>query len=197
MNVQAVNDLPKAQASLRDEYLGTIWGCASGTCPPGRAFTEEFAPAGRLMVGRPFTTCTTLDTAITRLHCTGLADQPVVVRRVDDHHAGKGTAASVQAVNDLPKAQSSLRDEFFDTVRGGDMGTRCGGIQVRAGGAMVPAAAHAPTWGVAGVALRFGCVESRQRLAIAPGAIRDADNPLPYSSGSSSHSSSVHAETAK
>jgi len=97
-SVQAVNDLPKAQASRRDEFLGTVRACASGICPPRRWFSEEFAPAGRLMVGKPFTTCTTLCIATTRWHSTALADQPVVVRRVDDHHTEVGTATKVRAV---------------------------------------------------------------------------------------------------
>jgi len=51
------------------------------------------------MIGRPFTACTTLGIATTRWHDTALADQPVVVRRVDDHHTEMGTATEVLAVN--------------------------------------------------------------------------------------------------
>jgi hypothetical protein len=57
--VQAVNDLPKAQASLRDEFAGTARG--GGHCSPSqrRPVVVTFAPPGRMIVGRSFTACAT------------------------------------------------------------------------------------------------------------------------------------------
>ena len=65
--VQAVNDLPKAQASLRDEFAGAARGNGHRPQSPGRPVVATFAPAGRLMVGRSFTACATTIIATARL----------------------------------------------------------------------------------------------------------------------------------
>ena len=55
---QAVNDLPRAQASRRDEFAGVNRGSGHRAQSPRRLVVATFAPAGRLIVGRSFTACT-------------------------------------------------------------------------------------------------------------------------------------------
>ena len=55
---QAVNDLPSAQASRRDEFAGAAQGSDHRAQSPRRPAVATFAPAGRLIVGRSFTACT-------------------------------------------------------------------------------------------------------------------------------------------
>jgi hypothetical protein len=65
--VQAVNDLPKAQASLRDEFAGVARDNGHRVQSPRRRVVGTFAPAGRLHVGRSFTACATTVIAIARV----------------------------------------------------------------------------------------------------------------------------------
>ncbi len=65
--VQAVNDLPKAQASLRDEFAGTSRCSSHRSQSPRRPVVAAFAPAGRLIVGRSFMACATTVIATARL----------------------------------------------------------------------------------------------------------------------------------
>ena len=65
--VQAVNDLPKAQASRRDEFAGVNRGSGHRAQSPRRLVVATFAPAGRLIVGRSFTACATTVITAARL----------------------------------------------------------------------------------------------------------------------------------
>jgi hypothetical protein len=65
--VQAVNDLPKAQASRWDEFAGAARGSGHRAQSPRCPVVGTFAPAGRLHVGRSFTACAITVIAAARL----------------------------------------------------------------------------------------------------------------------------------
>ncbi len=94
--VQAVNDLPSAQASLRDEFAGAARSNGHRSPSKRRPVIDTFAPEGRLIVGRSFTACATTVIAIAR-------SSPRFVHR-------RPVAAIVRAWRAAGKRLSSRRD---------------------------------------------------------------------------------------
>ena len=106
---KAVNDLPMAQASRRDEFAGVNRGGGHRAQSPRCLVVATFAPAGRLHVGRSFTACATTVIAISRM-----STRFVHRRRYDEgrigfgHLPGQGTAAALaQVVLRLVQRRSS------------------------------------------------------------------------------------------